>query len=235
MIRRVWDPTQEQWIESKDEPPANQNTKRELWKQAVQKTFDAARKLEQKGHTSEILHPQMKNVSLQAMAKANVAEWMAWKKFATIVQSVSNISAEIIATPEQQLPKSLSYFAIDPVSGYIPDHNDNWYQRQLETENAEIDRRKMISYNTGDRTPLEMLEMEKFLARKQYNGTVRGTHVVKLAKKLDEEGLQGFPNVTTFRDGSTMVGERRFTKDGTPFMQYSDGSYVLDGQQYDRN
>jgi ribosomal protein S2 len=165
------------------------------------------------------------DLSPKAHERNAIQPWMAWNKFATIVGSLSSTAIAQLAEPERLLPPFLTE--------YIPDHGDDWYQRQLEAENAEIRRKQALESQTGDRSPLEMFAMDKFLARKGYAGSVRGQSVSETVKVLKEEGLQAYDHVKVFRDGSTLVGKRRFDRFGNGLTQFSDGSYLLDSKVFD--
>jgi ribosomal protein S2 len=233
MKRFVFDPNEEKWIEANDEIPNPKNWIRQLVTPPPTngeiglsgedaKTADLETISEMPSSTTD----QSESIFQKARKRGDLAEWMAWDKFASIVQSVSDLWSNFILSPQQALPLGLSE--------YIPDHGDNWYKRQLEAEIAERDRRHTLSGETGDRSPLEMYQMDRFLARKGYTGTIRGEYIIDRVKTLQEDGLRTYPKVKVFRDGSTMIGHRRFDKTGVPLMQYSDGSYLVEHQVFDQ-
>jgi ribosomal protein S2 len=233
MQKWVFNHDSNEWIVSTDDVPVFRDWHGELRKPraiADPETEESSLTATNSRETSQgrsIAPTALSNSMIQkARQRGDLAEWMAWDKFASIVQSVSDLSAEILLAPQQALPAGLLE--------YIPDHSDNWYRRQIEEENAEMKRRQALAAATGDRNPLEMHEMDKFLARKGYRGSVRGDYVFERVENLEKEGLQAYPHVKVFRDGSTMIGQRRFDKTGAQLTQYSDGSYLFDRQLYDR-
>jgi ribosomal protein S2 len=235
--RMVWDHGKAEWVEANDDPHEFRD-----WKGELRLTYPNIADAEAKKLNLPDLIGDSEGTSLsrdifkQARRRGDLAEWMAWEKFASIVQNVSNTLTEIIAVPEQTLPESLADFNIDPIAEYIPDHSDHWYARQLENENAEIRHRQKKSYETGDRTPIEMYELDKFLARHKYAGAVRGSYMSETRRNnIKEDGLQAYKGVTVFRDGSTKVGQRRFDRKGNAIIQYSDGSYMMDNRLYDHD
>lgn len=176
------------------------------------------------------------NEFLAARKRGDLANWMAWEKFAAIVQSVSDLSTEFLAIPQQLLHQNnLPELSLDPIDDYIPDHADDWYSRELAIEKEEMNHKKLISDENGDRSALEMYAMDQFLAKKRYHGKVRNEYVVNRIAELEGTGLPAYPQVKVFRDGSTMVGKQRYDRDGKPLLQYSDGSYVVGDQLFDRN
>ena len=247
MVRLVWNREEKEWMQSEEEVPVFRDWKGELRfeKKATNSagqqnssskdvTFDneglksiISTALEEEGST---------RIIKAALKRGDLAEWMAWEKFATIVGEISDKTNQILNLAQQSFSKrSLPELALDPISEYIPDHGENWYQRQLEAENDEIFRRQRISDLTGDRNPLEMHAMDKFLAKKGYNGLVRGQLVAERVKNIERDGLKAYEHVRVFRDGSTMVEKQRFDKFGKPVVQYSDGSYEMDNQIFDRD
>jgi ribosomal protein S2 len=163
-----------------------------------------------------------------ATTKGDQTEWMAWDKFASIVQDVADLSTSIVTAPQQSLHTTLAINA-----EYIPDHTDNWLTKQLESETQRLRQQKAITDETGDRTPIEMHKMDKFLAQKGYKGSIRGQYLSQRLERL-KSGLSEYPKVKVFRDGSAMIGQQRFDKKGNPFFQYSDGSYKVNKKLYDR-
>ena len=176
-------------------------------------------------------------VGKRARARGDLEHWMAWDRFASIVQSISdNAIAEIIDPAADSLDKSiLPELSLDPISNYIPDHKDFWYTRQLQAENDEHNRRQTIASKTGDRSPIEMYNMDKFMARQGWTGWVRGEKVLERVENWKKDGLTGYEHVKVFRDGTSMIEKRRYTKEGKPMTQFWDGSYLFDGHLYDRD
>ena len=156
----------------------------------------------------------------------NLAGWMAWDKFTSIVQDVTGLSTDIATAAQQSLQTTL---AIN--SEYIPDHRDNWYIRKLRSEYSNYRMGKIIEGETGDRNPLERLKMDRFLAQKGFIS--RGQYPPQIMERL-QSGFAAYPRVKAFRDGSTMLGEQRFDKHCRRFLQYPDGSYMVNDRLYDR-
>ena len=177
-----------------------------------------------------------KTIGKKARARGDLEHWMAWDKFASIVQSISdNAIATLVEPAAVSLDKStLPELSLDPISNYIPDHKDFWYNRQLQAENDEHERRQTIAAHTGDRTPLEMYHMDKFMAGAGWTGSVRGEEISERVANWKKDGLTGYEHVKVFRDGTSMIEKRRYTKEGKPMTQFWDGSYLLNGHLYDR-
>jgi ribosomal protein S2 len=171
------------------------------------------------GHSEQLLNIR---------GEKDVAAWMAWDKFASIVEGVADLTTDMITLPQQWLHTSLAINA-----EHIPDHDDYWYTRQLANERAAFRQRTLLSNELGDRNPIEMHKMDEFLARRKYTGYIRGEQLAQSEKRL-EVGFAEYPRVKIFRDGSALVGRHRFDKDGKPLMQYSDGSYMFNNRLYDR-
>lgn len=233
MERWVFDPVKKDWVEADDDVPVFRYWRGEPRVPPEPKQFwgpnDSSGRFKSlpsaSGSSVPSNGPLSTSMAQRARERGDLADWMAWEKFASIVQSISDITTDFLLPPQQALPPGLSE--------YIPDHSDNWYKRQLEAEIADTQRRHALEAETGDRNPLEMYEMDKFLARKGYSGTVRGKYVFDRVQAFKEDGLRGYPKVRVFRDGSTMVGQRRFTSTGEPLTRYSDGSYLYNQQVFD--
>jgi ribosomal protein S2 len=168
-------------------------------------------------------------------------EWMAWEKFASIAQDVSDVFSDVITLAKKSLNKITSpALSVESVAQYIPDHRVEWLEGQMKSEIEEYDRRRALSYQTGDRSPIEMHAMHKFLARKKYPGTARGTYIASLPERLEAFGLSAYPTVKRFMDGSSMVGNQRYDISGERINRNADGSFVIgndlygpDGMRYD--
>src|SRR5579859_4078900 len=163
-----------------------------------------------------------------ARNQKDMAQWMAWDKFASIVEGVADLTTDIITFPQQSPHTTLAINA-----ERIPDHGDNWYTRQLASEMSEFQQRTLESNKMGDRNPIEMHQMDEFLARRRYSGYIRGEPLARKQQRL-EAGFAEYPRVKIFRDGSALVGRHRFDKNGRALIQYSDGSYKQDNKLYDR-
>ena len=247
MIRLVWNREEKKWAQSEGEVPVFRDWKGEL--RLEKKTANSKNQYKSSSRdvafNSEGLESIISTaleeegstrIIKAALKRGDLAEWMAWEKFATIVGETSDKANQFLNLAHQSFSKrSLPELALDPISEYVPDHGDNWYQRQLEAENDEIFRRRQISDLTGDRNPLEMHAMDKFLAKKRYKGLIRGQLVAERVKNIETDGLKAYEHVKVFRDGSTMVERQRFDKFGRPIVQYSDGSYEMDNQIFDRD
>ena len=176
-----------------------------------------------------------------ARKRGDLANWMAWEKFASIVEIVSTKTpkSNSESSVKQLSQKLMQALSLDPITQFIPDHSDNWYTRQLQTENEELDRQHDISNETGDRNPLEIYAMDKFLAKKGYRGNVRGEYVINRVKNLEKDGLQRYQHVKVFRDGSIMLEQSghilRFDRTGKRATQFSDGSFKMYNQLFDQS
>jgi hypothetical protein len=189
-----------------------------------------------RGIFTDTLETRLPAVGKRARSRGDLEHWMAWDKFASIVQSISDKAlAELVEPAADSLDKStLSELSLDPISYYIPDHKDFWYNRQLQAENDEYNRRQTIAVETGDRKPLEMYEMDKFMAQMGWKGLVRGEKISTRVENWKKEGLGGYEHVKVFRDGTAMIEKRRYNKEGNPVPQFGDGSYLLNGHLYDK-
>ena len=185
---------------------------------------------------SESCKRKFPTFEMKARVRGDLEHWMAWNKFASIVQSISDKTVASLVEPAADSldGSTLPELSLDPLAYYIPDHKEFWYKRQLQAENDEHNRRQTIAARTGDRTPLEMYEMDKFMATRGWKGYVRGEKITERVENWKKDGLTGYEDVKVFRDGTTMIEKRRFEKNGKPLTQFSDGSYVLNGQVYDR-
>lgn len=175
----------------------------------------------------------VKRIENRARDRGDLADWMAWAKFASIVQSVSDQYTDILTQPHQSFHSQLPALSVETVNHYIPDHKDDWYKRELEAENEEVRRRHLIADATGDRNPFEMFKMDVFLKQSGYRGRVRGEYIHHRVKNVATDGITAYQNVRVFRDGSALVNGRRVDRFGAPITQFSDGSYRTGGKVYD--
>src|SRR5271156_562284 len=212
MVRMVYDSNKKEWVPSNESVPELRDWKGEL---PLGKEMNLEVKQKQNRSANSRLPPQY-----------NLAPLMAWQRFVSIVQSVRN--------RRMPLHSTLRELSIKPKSSYIPDHGNNWYLQELNRESTEVRHQHMLAAENGDRTAFEIVAMNKFLAKGKYRGSIRGRKVEDLAKQSEFE-LVGDPQVKVYKDGSIMIGDKRFTAEGVPVQQYSDGSYEMYGQQFDRS
>ena len=189
-----------------------------------------------RGILTDTLETRPPAVGKRARSRGDLEHWMAWDKFATIVQSISDKAlAKIVEPAADSLDKStLPELSLDPITNFIPDHKDYWYKRHLQAENDEHNRRQTIAAQTGDREPLEMYKMDKFMAQKGWKGLVRGEKISARVENWKKDGLGGYEHVKVFRDGTAKIDKRRYDKEGNRVPQFSDGSYLLNGHLYDK-
>ena len=241
MERMVYDRNVGQWVTSDEMVPEFRDWKgqfrggseRKNSTESQRRNFRGSQRRHSRGSQRMNSRGSRRRISTTSGSEfqPNLAPLMAWEKFASMVQSISDFSADILYGPQTQLQSKIKELSVESVSNYIPDHGDNWYIRELKREREEVELRRMVEAENGDRNILEIHAMNKFLAEGKFRGKVRGRAIKSM--KVELAGDTGHPEVKVFRDGSVMIGGRRFNAQGVPLRQYSDGSYEMHGQRYD--
>jgi ribosomal protein S2 len=176
-----------------------------------------------------------------ARRRGDLQEWMAWDKFSTIVSDLSTPAYASLTQPQKSfsvssLPASVrKALRVEPASDPIPDQSTGWYERQLQREQQAWQARREAEASGTYRKPEEIHALDEFLERNKVGGHVRGEYAVDRVKQLKISGLKGYTGVKVFRDGSTVVGDVRFDRKERRCEVFPDGSYVMDGETYDRD
>ena len=183
---------------------------------------------------------RLNQILCDARKRGDLQEWMAWNKFATIVSEFSTKIHATLTRPQKAFsmsslpPEVRRALRVEPVTAQIPDQGDNWYARRLQQEREEWRARREAEASGAYRKPEEIYALDEFLKRRKIGGNIRGEYAVDRVEKMEQTGLKGYDNVKVFRDGSTLVADTRYDRLERKCETFPDGSYIMDGEVYDR-